>query len=204
MKPVAQATGSGQAGRVEPATTAELEAGLDHIRRSPADHGRIELIVRRPAENVREVLAEGVIDPDHGLVGDMWRFRPTDSTPDRSPHPNKQVVLMNARVVDLVARDRERWCLAGDQLYVDLDLSHDNLPAGTRLALGSGPDAPVIEITPEPHLGCHKFAGRFGREAVRFVNSPVGRQLRLRGVNSRVVVAGTVRVGDTIRKLLAD
>ena len=183
------------------ASTAELEAGLDHIRRSPADNGRVELIARRPAEGAREVLTEGVIDPAHGLVGDDWRVRPTSSTPDGSPHPGKQVLLMNARVADLVARHPDRWCLAGDQLYVDLDLSEANLPAGTRLAVGDGPHPAVLQISPEPHLGCYKFARRFGREALRFVNSPVGRQLRLRGVNCGVVGGGTVRVGDTIRKL---
>ena len=186
---------------MEQTSEAELQAGLDHIRHSPTDNGRLELIARRPAEDAREVLAEGVIDPAHGLVGDNWRVRPTSSTPDRSPHPGKQVLLMNARLADLVARHPDRWCLAGDQLYVDLDLSEDNLPAGTRLAFGSGPDPAVLEITPEPHLGCQKFSGRFGRDALRFVNSPVGRQLRLRGVNCRVVDGGTVRVGDTIRKL---
>ena len=192
---------SGQAEDVEPASKVDLEAGLEHIRRSPTDTGRLELIVRRPAKNVREVLDEGVIHPEHGLVGDDWRFRPSSSTPDRSPHPAKQVLLMNARVADLVARHRDRWGLAGDQLYVDLDLSEANLPPGTRLAVGAGPDPAVVEVTAEPHLGCHKFAARFGREALRFVNSPVGRQLRLRGMNTRVVTGGTVRVGDTVRKL---
>jgi hypothetical protein len=183
------------------ASRAELEAAFDHICRSPADQGRLELIARRPAEDAREVVDEGVIHPDHGLVGDTWRVRPTSSTPDRSPHPGKLGVLMKAGVADLVARHPDRWCLAGDQLYVDLDLSEANLPAGTRLAIGNGPDAAVLEVSGEPHLGCHKFAGRFGREALRFVNSPVGRQLRLRGMNTRVVSGGTVRVGDTIRKL---
>ena len=186
---------------MEQATRAELEAGLDHIRDSPPDLGRVELIVRRPAENAREVLEEGEVHPDHGLVGDDWRVRPTTSTPDRSPHPGKQVLLMNARVAGLVARHPDRWCLAGDQLYVDLDLSEANLPSGTRLAFGDRQQPAILEISPEPHLGCHKFSARFGRDALRFVNSPVGRQLRLRGVNTRVVSAGTVRVGDTVRKL---
>lgn len=186
---------------MEQASRAELEAGLDHIRHAPPDHGRLELIARRPAEDAREVVDEGIIHPDHGLVGDNWRVRPTSSTPDHSPHPGKQVLLMNARVAALVARHPDRWCLAGDQLYVDLDLSEANLPPGTRLAFGHGPDAAIVEISPEPHLGCHKFAGRFGRDALRFVNSPAGRRLRLRGVNTRVVRGGTVRVGDTVRKL---
>jgi hypothetical protein len=179
-------------------TATALEGGLDDIRCSPPDHGRVDLIVRRPAENAREVLEEARLDRAQGLVGDTWRFRPSNLTPDRSPHPDLQLTLMNRRVAALVAGGDERRQLAGDQLYVDLDLSQANLPPGTRLALGSA----VIEISDKPHRGCKKFAERFGQEALRFVNSPVGRELRLRGVNARVVVPGTVRVGDAIRKTL--
>jgi hypothetical protein len=181
---------------MEHPTAIVLEGGLDHIRCSPPDQGRVDLIVRRPAENVREVLAEARLDRVQGLVGDTWRVRPSRLTPDRLPHPDLQVTLMNCRAAALVAGGDERRQLAGDQLYVDLDLSEANLPPGTRLAVGSA----VIEISDKPHRGCTKFAERFGQEALRFVNSPVGRELRLRGVNAKVMVAGTVRVGDTIRK----
>ena len=140
-------------------TTEELEAGLDEIRRAPADEGTIELIVRRPAEGERELLQEGVLDLSEGLVGDRWSAHRSSRTPDGSPNLEMQLTLMNVRVVDLVAAgERERWALAGDQLYVDLDISVANLPPGTRLALGSA----VIEVTPEPHTGCVKFASRFG------------------------------------------
>jgi MOSC domain-containing protein YiiM len=167
-----------------------LESGLDQIRRSPADEGRVELIVRRPAENEREVLLEAMLDCAQGLVGDNWA--------NGSAHPDAQLTVMNARAALLVAGQADRRQLAGDQLYVDLDLSEHNLPPGTRLQVGSA----VIEVTHPPHLGCNKFAGRFGLDARRFVNSAVGRQLRLRGLNARVVVSGTVRVDDTIRKVL--
>ena len=141
-------------------STDELEPGLDEIRRAPVDKGVVELIVRRPAEGEREVLAEGVLDLDEGLVGDRWSAHRSSKTPDGSPNRETQLTLMNARVVDLVAAgDRERWALAGDQLYVDLDISEENLPAGTRLALGSA----VIEVTPEPHTGCVKFSRASGR-----------------------------------------
>jgi hypothetical protein len=177
-------------------TASTLDGGLDDIRRSPPDHGRVDLIVRRPAENAREVLAEARLDRVEGLVGDTWRVRPSNLTRDRSPHPDLQLTLMSSRVAALVAGDDERRQLAGDQLYVDLDLSEANLPPGTRLTLGSA----VIEISDKPHRGCRKFADRFGQEALEFVNSAVGRQLRLRGVNARIVTTGTVRVGDTIHK----
>ena len=179
------------------ATAEELEAGLDEIRRSPTDEGTIELIVRRPAVEEREVLEEGTLDPAEGLVGDCWRTRGSSSTKDRSANPGMQLTLMNARVIALVARDPERWPLAGDQLYVDLDLSRENLPPGTRLALGSA----VIEVTDELHTGCAKFTARFGSAAIRFVNGKAGRGLRMRGMYAKVVEPGTVRRGDTIRKL---
>ncbi|MGH9223255.1 MAG: MOSC domain-containing protein [Acidimicrobiales bacterium] len=179
-------------------STDVLQAGLDHIRRSPADGGRVEQIVRRPAVDEREALSEARLDTTEGLVGDTWRQRTSSKMAYKSPHPDMQVTLMNARVAALVAGSEDRWQLAGDQLYVDLDLSRSNLPPGTRLAIG---EAAVIEVTAEPHTGCKKFAGRFGMDSARFVNSPAGRELQLRGVNAKVVVSGAVRVGDAIRKV---
>jgi hypothetical protein len=184
---------------VEHPTAAALEAGLDHVRRSPTDHGRLELIVRRPAENEREVLTVGVLDRDEGLIGDTWRLRGSSRTGDGSAHRDMQLNVMNARAAQLVAGREDRWALAGDQLYVDLDLSEENLPPGTRLELGSA----VIEITEQPHRGCAKFAERFGRDALKFVNSDTGRELRLRGVNAKVIVAGRVTRGGAVRKLPA-
>ncbi len=182
---------------VEHPSGATLEAGLEEIRQSPPDVGRVALVVRRPSINEREVLAEGVLDPAEGLVGDTWRARGNRHTADGSAHPDMQVNLMNARAAALVAGEVERWPLAGDQLYVDLDLSQAALPPSSRLAVGSA----VIEITDQPHLGCAKFAARFGQDALRFVNSTVGRALRLRGVNGKVVSGGRVCPGDVIRKL---
>ena len=176
---------------------ARLEDGLDHVRNSPTDVGRVELIVRRPAVDEREVLDEGILDLADGLVGDSWRVRGSSRTADGSAHPDMQLNVINARLSSLVAVDPDRRVLAGDQLHLDLDLSHANLPPGTRLALGSA----VIEVTEIPHSGCAKFRARFGAEALRFVNSPTGRELRLRGLNAKVVVAGTVRQGDDVRKL---
>jgi hypothetical protein len=181
-------------------STVALEAGLVDVRDSPPDGGIVELIVRRPAVGEREVLAEGRLVAEAGLAGDTWPVRSSTRTKDGSPHPGMQLTVMNSRAALLVARDPDRRRLAGDQLYVDLDLSPANLPAGTRLAVGSA----VIEVTDQPHLGCAKFAARFGADAWRFVNSRAGRELRLRGLNARVVVSGTVRAGDVIRKLPAE
>jgi len=176
-----------------------LDAGLEHIRQSPIDHGTLELIVCRPAVDERQVLEEGHLDRTLGLVGDTWSVRSTTSTPDGSPHPDGQLTLMNARAIALVAGLPERWPLAGDQLYVDLDLSEAGLPAGTRLAFGPG--GAVIELTAKPHRGCAKFAARFGPEALRFVNTGPGRVLNLRGRNARVVAPGVIRRGDSVRRV---
>jgi hypothetical protein len=178
-------------------TTEELEAGLDTIRQSPADEGVLELIVRRPEVGAREVLEEGELDPIVGLVGDSWRKRSSRRTSDGSPHSDMQLNIMNARVVALVAQRKDRWPLAGDQLFVDMDLSEANLPAGTRLSLGSA----VIEVTSQPHTGCGKFVERFGVDAMKFVNSAEHKELHLRGINARVVLPGTIRVGDVAKKL---
>lgn len=178
-------------------TTEELTAGLPAIRQAPKDDGELKLIVRRPQVDAREVLGEAALDTVVGLVGDTWKDRRSSRTPDGSPHPDMQLNIINARAIALIAQDEARWPLAGDQLFLDLDLSQDNLPAGTRLALGTA----VIEVTAEPHTGCKKFVERFGVEAMKFVNSDVGRQLQLRGINARVVQSGVIRVGDRAKKI---
>jgi hypothetical protein len=170
-----------------------LEAGLEHVIASPSDVGTVELVVRRPAEGEREILDEGVLDLDQGLVGDRWEPHPLGDDDGRLA----QITLMNARVVDLVAGTRERWALAGDQLYVDFDIRRENLPPGTRIQIGTA----VLEVTHVPHTGCAKFTARFGSDATRFINAKQNRELRLRGVNTRIVTPGTVRPGDAIRRL---
>ena len=176
--------------------TAALEQGLAAIRRAPADAGTVELIVRRPVPEEREVVEEARLDPAAGLVGDCWLERGSRATADGSAHPDMQLTMMSARAVALIAQTRERWPLAGDQLYVDLDLSAANLPPGTLLEVGTA----TIEITDQPHTGCGKFVRRFGVDAMRFVNTPLGRELNLRGIYARIVTGGTVRMGDAIRK----
>lgn len=177
-------------------TMAELEAGLSFIGRSPKDEGLLELIVRRPSIGEREVLSEGTLDLVAGLVGDNWQQRGSSRTPDGSSHPDMQLNIMNTRVISLLARHKERWQLAGDQLFIDLDLSDENLPPGIELALGSA----VIVVTDQPHTGCNKFVSRFGLDAMKFVNSEMGKHLRLRGINARVVEPGRIRVGDLVKK----
>jgi MOSC domain-containing protein YiiM len=182
---------------VDHLTTAQLEAALDDVRRSPSDDGTVELIVRRPAVDEREVLEVGELSEAEGLVGDTWRTRGSGRSADGTAHPDMQLNIINARFSALIAREEQRRALAGDQLHVDLDLSEENLPPGTRLAIGDA----VIEVTDQPHTGCKKFSARFGADAWRFVNSPVGRALHLRGINARVVQPGTIRRGDPIRRV---
>lgn len=181
----------------ESRTLEELTAGLPHILRSPDVEGTLALIVRRPRVDAREVLAEGELNRAEGLAGDSWRLRRSSRTPDGAAHPDMQLNLMNARVIEAIAGGIKRWPLAGDQLFVDLNLGLVNLPPGTQLAIGEA----VIEITPQPHTGCGKFSARFGLDALKFVNSPEGRALGLRGVNAKVVRPGIIRAGDPVRKL---
>jgi hypothetical protein len=178
-------------------TMQELEAALDHLRETPKDDGVLQLIVGRPNVDQREEMEQADLDPLKGLIGDNWSVRGSSRTPDGSAHPEMQINIMNARVTALVAQERERWSLAGDQLYVDLDLSKENLPAGSRIQVGSA----VLEVSPLPHTGCHKFVARFGMDAMKFVNSPLGKELCLRGINARVVQAGTVQVGHKVKKI---
>ena len=178
-------------------TMEELEAALDHLRQSPKEAGLVELIVRRPKVDEREVIDEAELDPAGGLIGDNWIVRGSSRTPDGGPHPDMQINIMNARVTALVAQDKERWPLAGDQLYIDMDLSKENLPAGSRIEVGSA----VLEVSPLPHLGCHKFVSRFGIDAMKFVNSEVGKAMCLRGINAKVIQGGVVKVGQAARKL---
>ena len=176
-------------------TLAQLQAALENVRASPRDIGIVELIVRRPEPLAREVLEEAELDVVRGMVGDSWVNRPSKRTPDGSPNPEQQLTLMSVRAIEALA-DRAEWPLAGDQFFVDFDLSKANLPAGTRLVVGSA----IVEITATPHTGCAKFTERFGSDATKWVNSDAGLELRVRGVNARILQAGTVRVGDTLRR----
>jgi hypothetical protein len=188
------------AANIKHLTLAELEAALPSALQSPKDQGTLDLIVRRPAVGRRDVLDAGELDAVTGLVGDTWNIRRSTRTDDGSPHPDMQINVMNSRVIALIAGDKTRWGLAGDQLYIDLDISAENLPSGTRLAIGSA----VIEVTAQPHTGCAKFVQRFGVDAMTFVNSPEGRVLHLRGINARVVAPGRIQTGDRIRKLRSE
>jgi hypothetical protein len=174
-----------------------LDAGLDHIRAAPSDEGELSLIVARPAVGERNVLETAELSVIEGLVGDTWSIRSSKRTEDGTAHPDMQLNIMNARVTDLIAGSADRWALAGDQLYVDFDISESNLPAGTQLSIGTS----VIEITDQPHTGCAKFSERFGPEALRWVNSGVGKELKLRGINARVITAGTITRGGTVQRL---
>ena len=184
-------------GEVGHRTRAELLAGLDQVAGAPSDGGRLELIVRRPVPGERETLESGELTREHGLLGDGWLERGSRQTPDGSAEPARQITLMNSRAAALFAGDRSCWPLAGDQLYVDFDLSEDNVPAGTRLRIGTA----VVEVSVEPHTGCQKFTERFGLEAARFLRSHEGKPFQLRGINARVVEPGTVSVGDSVEKV---
>lgn len=177
-------------------STNEIEEKIAEVLESPKDNGTLEMIVRRPAENKREVIESGFLSVENGLVGDNWLTRGSSRTDNGLGHPEMQLNLMNWRFANLIAGSRDRVQLAGDQLFVDLDLSPDNLPPGTRLSIGEA----VIEITAVPHLGCKKFVERFGIDAMKFANSDFGRSHNLRGVNAKVVVSGDIYLSDAVAK----
>lgn len=177
-------------------TLEQMRGQLEAIRAAPTDAGVVRLIVLRPGEGRRQVVPEAVLDVDEGLVGDSWRARGHPRMPDGLADPQAQLTLVNARAAAAIAGDVPRWPLAGDQLFVDLDLSTENLPAGTRLSLGEA----EIELSAKPHTGCAKYAARFGTDAIRFVGSADGQALRLRGANARAIRGGMVRVGDRVQK----
>jgi hypothetical protein len=174
----------------------DLDQHLDHVLAAPRDAAPLELIVARPGPGERTILDEAVLDEQSGLVGDGWLARGSRSTPDRSANPAAQLTLMSTRVLAAIEPDRSRWPLAGDQLHLDLDLSAENLPAGTRLTVGEA----VLEVTDLPHTGCAQFSARFGADALRWISTPTGRANRMRGMYVRIVTGGTVRLGDIVRK----
>ena len=181
----------------------EIEIGMPEVLDSPKNEGVVELIVSRPAVNRREVLETGLFDVQKGLIGDNWLTRGSSRTKNGLGHPEMQLNVMNYRFAILVSGSRERVPLAGDQLFVDLDLSRANLPPGTRLAIGSA----VVEITSIPHRGCKKFIDRFGLDAMKFADSEFGRSQNLRGVNAKVIAGGEIKTGDkinVIRRRLQD
>lgn len=177
---------------------AELEAQLPSIKQAPKSAGEVQMIVCRPKTEARQLLEQAQLDVQQGLVGDNWLARGYRKTADGRAHPDMQINIMNIRVIAALCPERNSWPLAGDQFYVDMDLSKSNLPPGTRVSMGSA----ILEVTAEPHLGCAKFARRFGKDAVRFVNSEQGKQLNLRGINAKVIQSGEVTLGDTMKKLL--
>jgi len=178
-------------------TLDELRTKLPDLQAAPTNDGRVHLIVRRPAVGAREVLDEGEFAPVTGLAGDTWMARECSRTADRSPHPDMQITLMGIRAIGAISPDEMRWPLAGDQLFVDLDLAYSNLPPGTHLQVGEA----VLEVTDQLHTGCAKFIERFGVDAMKWVNSPEGRALNLRGIYAKVVTSGRIRRGDTISKI---
>jgi len=178
-------------------TLEEMESRLDDIREAPSVEGSIAMIVIRPETNERAVTISCELDHELGLVGDNWQARGDKHTADGSPDPSRQLTIMNARAVAAITDTEDNWPLAGDQFYVDFDLSEENIPPGSQLSLGDA----VVEVTELPHLGCGKFGSRFGKDANKFVNSELGKSLHLRGINARVVKPGSVAKGDAIRKL---
>lgn len=178
-------------------TLEHLQTQLKKIQASPKDSGSVLLIVRRPVTEEREIITQGRLIPSAGLEGDNWRERGSSSMPDGSANPEAEVTLMNTRVIQALTEDETRWALAGDQFFVDFELSEENIPAGSRLMLGSA----ILEVSSLPHNGCKKFSARFGVDALKFISMAENKPLRMRGINAKIIQAGEVKQGDLIRKV---
>ena len=177
--------------------TADLQASLDHVLESPKDEGTVEFAQIRPAKGKREARESVHLSTEEGAQGDRWILTAPRDRETGEIWREMQVTLMNARMIEAIAGDRDNWPPAGDQFFVDFDLSAENLPAGTHIGIGTA----VLEVSAEPHLGCDRFIERYGIDACRFVNSREGKALRLRGVNCRIVRDGEVRSGDRLRRI---
>ncbi len=182
---------------IEHTTSDELNDKMDWLLDSPKDGGVVRGIVVRPATDEREELQEARLSPEGGVEGDRWASTAQRKLKDGRLNPDVQVTLTNARLIELLAKERSRWSLSGDQIYVDMDLSMENLQPGQRLAIGST----VLEISEVPHRGCSKYRSRFGQAGFDLVDSARGRELRFRGVYAQIVKEGTVGVGDQIHKV---
>jgi MOSC domain-containing protein YiiM len=175
----------------------ELEEGINYIVQTPDDKGPVRMIVSRPETGIRKILNSASLDTIKGLIGDNWKDRGSSGTPKKSANPETQITIMNSRVIDLIAHSSDRWKLAGDQLFIEMDISRNNIPPGSQLKIGSA----VIEVSEKPHTGCQKFSERFGLHALIFVSTPLGLELCFRGINARVLKSGIVTVGDIVNKL---
>ncbi|GJM29802.1 MAG: MOSC domain-containing protein [Cyclobacteriaceae bacterium] len=174
-----------------------IERGFEVVKASPSFEGTVQMVVIRPEVNQRKELDEGQLDVEKGLVGDNWATRGSSQTEDGNAHPGMQINIMNSRVIRLVTHDRSEWKMAGDQLFVDLNLSKSNMPPGTRFTVGDA----TLEVTDIPHTGCKKFAQRFGTDALKFISTKEGKEWQLRGINAKVIKSGAVKLGDTISKI---
>jgi MOSC domain-containing protein YiiM len=181
---------------IEKLSKDRLEQKFLSLSHSPKDFGTIELIVSRPSIGERQILKTAQITKEEGLIGDNWKERNYKG----GPNLQMQITLMNSKVIEAIAGDSANWPPAGDQLFVDLDLSVDNLPVGQNLSIGSESNV-ILEISKIPHTGCSKFSSRYGRDAALFINASERKYLRLRGLNAKVIKSGIISVNDIIKKI---
>ena len=175
----------------------ELEAAIPDILAAPKLAGAVEMIVVRPAAGLRETPGRVGVSLEGGVAGDHWAKGCWRTTDAGEPHPDVQICMMSARTIRAIAGEPEHWPAAGDNLFLDMDLSPANMPPGTRFAIGTA----GFVVTAEPHDGCQSFIDRYGRDACLFVNTGRGRALRLRGIYARVTRDGEIAVGDRVLKL---
>ncbi len=186
---------------IDPATFRSLQAlkaGLDAmLAAAPKDNGTLDLIVMRPDHDLRVLPQSFEVRGDDGLPGDHWKRGTGYALEDGTGDPDAQICMMMSGCIRAIAGDKANWPPAGDNFFIDMDLTPANMPPGTRFAIGSA----EFVVTGIPHNGCQSFIDRYGRDACLFVNTGEGKAHRLRGIYARVTRDGTVSVGDTVRKL---
>ncbi len=175
----------------------DLQLGLDKIISSPKQIGTVKMIVSRPKIGIRKIQEMAELDKDLGLIGDNWHDRDSSNMQDKSADIETQLTIMNSCVIALITQNCDQWPLAGDQLYIEMDISKNNLPPGSLLKLGNA----LLKISKKPHTGCKKFSERFGLDALKFVSSRQGRELSLRGINTSIIKSGMVQTGDKVMKV---
>ena len=177
----------------------QLDQALPDVMAAPKDRAAIGMLCLRPERNQRKFVDQIEVSPQKGIAGERWLESPWLTTPEGAPHPGIQISILQQRVLDLVWQDRENTPHPGDTFVVDMDLSHDNLPVGQLLSVGTA----ILKVSDVFNDGCVKWKARYGAAAKDWIVADDHPKLRLRGVLCSVERAGLLKAGDFLTKIAA-